>query len=144
MIPTFARPARVLVAEDDLDMRSGIACSLRHDGYEVVEAQDGGELLEEIGDELLSAHAVRPDLIVSDICMPGNSGLEVLAGLRKAEWQTPVILITALADDETRAKAARLGASAVFVKPFEIDDLRTAVMLTLTRARRRGAGGGPR
>jgi DNA-binding response OmpR family regulator len=131
----FARPARVLVAEDDQEMRSLIVSSLRRDGYDVVESETGDALLEEIGDELLRAHAVRPDLIVSDIRMPGSSGLDVLSGLRRAAWETPVILITAFGDDDTHKKAKRLGASAVFDKPFDVDDLRTAVMVTLMRDR---------
>ena len=60
--------------------------------------------------------------------MPGFTGLEVLAGLRDANWHTPILLITAYGSDETYEEAARLGASGVFDKPFDIDDLRTAVL----------------
>jgi DNA-binding NtrC family response regulator len=66
-------------------------------------------------------------LIISDVRMPGVSGLDVLATLRREDWSTPVILMTAFGDLETRAEARRLGAKALFDKPFDVDDLRTAV-----------------
>ena len=130
MRPGVRRP-RVLLAEDDDDIRSVIAAILRWDGYEVVEASNGAELLERVGDLLLAAEkgdAPTADLIVSDVRMPGFSGLTVLAGLREADDKTPFVLITAYADDDTLDKARRAGVDAVFRKPFDVDDLRTAVI----------------
>jgi len=132
-----ARPARVLLAEDDTELRTLLATCLRQDGYCVVEAKDGDELLQEIGDGLLAAYSVRPDLIVSDIRMPGRSGIDVLAGLRDAAWETPVVLVTAFGDEETHARAKALGATAILDKPFDVDDLRTVVLLHLSRSWRR-------
>lgn len=120
------RPGRILVAEDDDDMRSMLASALRRDGYEVIEVETGDRLLQELGTELLDGSTTRPDLIVSDIRMPGCTGIEVLAGLRRADWATPVILITAFPDGHTHSDATRLGAL-VFDKPFDLDDLRVAV-----------------
>ncbi len=121
------RPVRIVVAEDDDEMRTLLASALRRDGYEVIEVNTGDQLLHELGNELLQPSTMRPDLIVSDIRMPGCTGIEVLAGLRRADWATPVILITAFPDGETHSEATRLGAT-VFDKPFDIDDLRTAVV----------------
>jgi DNA-binding response OmpR family regulator len=123
------RPPRVLLAEDDAELRRFLATTLRRDGYEVIEAKNGDELLSLIGSQILSP-LDRPaiDLVVSDIRMPGQSGLRVLASLRRADWGTPVVLITAFGDRETHEEARRLGAVAVFDKPFDIDDLRTVVM----------------
>jgi DNA-binding response OmpR family regulator len=120
---------RVLLAEDDQEMRTLLVSTLRRDGYEVLEAQDGKELLGLITDQILEAKG-RPgiDLIVSDIRMPGLSGMNILAGLRKVDWATPVLLITAFGDKETHTEAKRMGAVAVFDKPFDLDDFRTAVM----------------
>jgi len=120
-------PSTIFLAEDDDDMRSLISLSLQSDGYEVVEAKDGAELL----DLLASASASpmkRPDIIVSDVLMPCYSGLGVLAALHKSAWNIPVILITARRDDGVVNDAMRLGASAVVRKPFDIDDLRTAIL----------------
>jgi len=117
----------VMVAEDDDDIRAMIAAVLRRDGYDVVEAKNGADLLDQIG-SLLFLRFAPPDLIVSDIRMPGFSGLQVLAGLRSADWHTPIVLITAYGGDGVYEEAKKLGADAVFGKPFDIDDLRTVVL----------------
>lgn len=122
------RIRRVLLAEDDAALRRLLAEVLRQDGYEVVEARDGVELLAEI-DATLVARWERSDafVVVADVHMPGFSGLDVLAVLRCAHCATPVILITAFGDAETREEAHELGAVAVFDKPFNLDDLRAAL-----------------
>jgi DNA-binding response OmpR family regulator len=121
-------PPRVLLAEDDHDMRALLAETLRREGYEVIEARDGTQLLHFIARLLLSGNlADPPDLIISDVLMPGQNGLDVLVELRRADWRIPVILITAFGDEELHGEAARWGASAVLDKPFELDDLRRAV-----------------
>jgi CheY-like chemotaxis protein len=117
----------VLVAEDDPDIRHLMALGLRCDGYKVVEVKDGAQLLERVASSMLEREYDPPDLIVSDVRMPGFSGLTILAGLRSAGWTTPVILVTAWASDELREHAHQLHA-ALLEKPFDVDDLRTAVM----------------
>ena len=67
-------------------------------------------------------------LLISDIRMPGKNSLDVLAGIRWADWSLPVILITAFADAKTNAEARRLGAAMVFDKPFELKELRTLAL----------------
>ncbi len=120
-------PSTIFLAEDDDDMRTLIATSLQADGYEVIEAKDGAELLDLLAGAT-SSPMQRPDIIVSDVLMPGYSGLGVLAALHKSAWKVPVILITARRDESVVADAKRLGASAVVHKPFDIDDLRTAIL----------------
>jgi CheY-like chemotaxis protein len=122
-------PPRVLLAEDDAEMRELVASSLRRDGFEVVELRDGGELFDHIGISWVGPpdHR-RPDLVISDVRMPGFSGLEILDILRQADWALPVILITAFGDADLHQEAQRLGAAAVFDKPFDLDDLRTAAI----------------
>jgi DNA-binding response OmpR family regulator len=121
-------PPRILVAEDDVEVRCLVAAALREDGYEVVEALDGGRLLVQVA-AAYGRHGrkVACDVIVSDIRMPVCSGLEVLEGLRKAQCTTPVILMTAFGDEATREYVTSLRA-VLFDKPFDVDDLRTAVM----------------
>jgi DNA-binding response OmpR family regulator len=124
----------VLLAEDDAEVRRLLTQALRRDGYDVIAVSTGEELL-----GLLSASEEAapprdpPDLIVSDIRMPGLSGLEVLAILKRGEGSPPVILITAFGDAETHAKASRMGATFVFDKPFELSDLRSAITSVLRR-----------
>jgi CheY-like chemotaxis protein len=128
------QPARVLVAEDDSELRTLIVMALREDGYQVTEAVDGNELLDGIADSIMDDGRVGAfDLIVSDIQMPGFTALDILAGLRRTLSHTPVILITAFGDPLVRHKAERLGAVCVFDKPFDISDLRSAVVHALAR-----------
>ncbi|WP_437324805.1 response regulator [Sorangium sp. So ce381] len=118
---------RVLLAEDDRELRLLLATALRRDGYEVLEAHDAKHLLELMGEALVSGNGAPVDVVVSDIRMPGASGLDLLAGLRRDDWTTPVVLITAFGDPETHAEAYRLGADAVLDKPLDVDDLRLVV-----------------
>jgi two-component system response regulator (stage 0 sporulation protein F) len=116
---------RVLLAEDDPDMRALVRAALMADGHDVIEAANGREAL-----DLLSPlyGALRPpDVIVTDVRMPGLSGLLLASGLRACGCTTPIIIISAHCDG-LREQARRVGADAVFAKPFEVDDLRTAVM----------------
>ena len=131
-------PARLLLAEDDLELRELLAYVLRADGHEVVEARDGNELL-----AILSKGLERTQdpfaLVVSDVRMPGLTAFDVLTRLQRALADTPVILITAFGDQTTHLRAQRMGASRVFDKPFDFDDLRAAVLETLHQQRRRAS-----
>jgi len=123
------RPIRVMLAEDDADLRRLLACILRKDGYEVIEVKDGTELVDQMASSLLDVGSLEPiDLLISDIRMSGWTGLQVLASIRDTDWAFPVILITGYRDSIALTEASRLGATAGFLKPFAINDLRTAVL----------------
>jgi CheY-like chemotaxis protein len=125
-----ASMTHVLLAEDDHEVRRLLAGALRQQGYRITEADSGPTLLEQLWKRAASKSSF--DLIISDIRLPGITGLEVLQALRtradpRDEYrpqlhETPIILITAFGDAEVHRGAARLGAI-VFDKPFEIDDL---------------------
>ena len=115
---------KVIVAEDHPAMRRMIANVLRRVGYDVVEVGDGATLWEEMHAGLLDEDNPRPaDLVISDVRMPGFSGLEALGLIRAMSWATPVILMTAFGDQDTHAEASRLGAVKVFNKPFDVKEL---------------------
>jgi len=119
---------RALLAEDDPAMRGLLAATLRSEGFEVLEAQNGRELTLLIDTCVLAGDDDDGvDLIVSDIRMPGPDGLKALARLRRRDGSTPVVLVTAFSDEATRTEARRLGAVALLDKPFELDELRTVV-----------------
>jgi len=138
--------ARVLVAEDDDELRWLITRTLRKSGFDVIEARDGTALLDRAGEMILHDHTLSGiDLIVSDIRMPGWSGLDVLAGLKHSGVRVPMVLITAFGDDKTHDQAARLGAVAVVDKPFDMDQLCDVVLTSIqwkSRAPRAGNDAG--
>jgi DNA-binding response OmpR family regulator len=126
--------AHILLAEDDAEFRSLLALVLAGDGYAVEQVSDGAAMLKRVGER------GALDLIIADIRMPGPSGLDVVSRLRRRGNRIPVIMVTAL-DDETTQRRARSLAAAVFHKPFELDDLRMAVLNALTHGGGESAAG---
>jgi CheY-like chemotaxis protein len=118
---------KVFVADDDDELRALVVETLRADGYTVVEARDGNELLSMLSDTVVDPET-RPDIVVTDVRMPNLSGLGVLEQLKLARIDLPVVMMTGFAPESVRIVAKRLGAVGVLSKPFDVDDLRTAVM----------------
>lgn len=125
-------PPRVLVAEDDRDLRDMLVEILSFEGYDVQEAKDGGRLLVALTSSATCGYADGLDLLVSDICMPICTGIQIVESLRAAHCGVPVILITGSVDDRTRFQAARLGA-VLLQKPFTLAELTNAVAELLQR-----------
>lgn len=129
--------SRVLVAEDDREMRRLVVEALRKDGHDIIEAADGGALLARLAeayDHDASLHDV--DLIVSDVWMPMRNGLELVENLFAARWRIPCVLMTAFGDDRMRRRAEAVGAT-LLEKPLSMDLLR----VTVGRLARRAAPG---
>jgi CheY-like chemotaxis protein len=126
-IKESARRPRVLLAEDDADMRRLVDLVLRMAGYNVVEADSGVMLLRRL--ELAAVRGGRPayDAIVSDVYMPDLTALEVLEALQSRDVTIPIVLITAYGTDDTRAEARSLGVVDVLEKPLDWSALRSAV-----------------
>ena len=114
-----------MLAEDDYEMRQLLTGMLRNAGYSVVECPDGIAMLTHLAAFLLPQDCGHEEihLVISDIRMPGISGLEVLEGKPHARAFPPMILITAFGDNETHARAAKYGAVAILDKPFDVDEL---------------------
>ena len=132
-----ARPL-VLVADDDEDIRELVSFRLSRSGYEVVTACDGEEAL------ALAAKS-PPDLAVIDVSMPGLGGLEVTRALRAAPAtaSTPILLLTARAQDADVEIGLAAGADDYVVKPFSPEDLaqRVASLLHIAFASSMAAPG---
>jgi CheY-like chemotaxis protein len=133
---SVGRRCRILLAEDDPELRALVALALQQDGFEVVEVEDGSALLDRLAEAALSENdADAFDLLVSDIRMPGYTALEVLIGMRQQLTRTPVMLVTAFGDAKLHDRALRLGAAVVLNKPFSLDALRENVARLLARKR---------
>lgn len=121
------RASVIVLAEDHEDTRQLVASTLRKEGYEVVEVEDGASL-----DFFLSAmyggDREHPLLILSDVRMPGLNGLDVVAHVRDWDPTVPIVLFSAYSDSSTRRRAKRLGVSAFLPKPFSMEDLRRTVL----------------
>lgn len=126
-------PPLVLVVEDDREMRRLLVMVMRSEGWHVLEASDGTEAAATLQACIGTDRRFVPDLVVTDVRLPGLSGLDVLTRLRLRDRITPVLVITAFGDDETHARARRLGAADVLDKPFHLDELRRAVRRLVNR-----------
>ena len=112
---------RILLAEDDEEMRRLLASAMRKKRYEVVEVADGKELIDQISESILSGEPF--DCVVTDVRMPRLTGTQALRFIKDAGIEVPVIVITAFGDNVTRVDVWLLGAAAVLDKPFEVEDL---------------------
>lgn len=120
-------PSRILLAEVDDAMRIHLAVELRNRGYKVTECPTGTQLLERLKYFAIRKEPAVFDLIICDIRMPSATGLEVLEVLHRHEDFPPIVLIAAFVDEEVYLNAQRLEASAIFVKPYKLEDLLTKV-----------------
>jgi DNA-binding NtrC family response regulator len=122
------RVPRILLAEDDYELRRLLSEVLREAGYDIVEAKDGHQLRDRLDySRLLFEDRYDFDLIVSDIRMPGLTGLDALSSLPRRVVVPPVILITAFGDRDAFRQAAAIGAIAFFDKPIDLDEFRRFV-----------------
>lgn len=123
-LPTAAVPTlipHVLLAEDDLNLRRLISMGLRREGYSVVEAVDGREVLEVLANRSLGRCALVGAIM--DVRMPGHSGLMILRALAHARDRLPVVMMTAFGDEPTHRRAREYGARDVLDKPVTMGAL---------------------
>lgn len=118
--------ARVLVVDDDLTVREVVVSYLRAAGHDVVEAGDGEEAL-------ALAAAQAPQLVVLDLMLPGIGGLDVCRRLRET-GDVPVIMLTALGEEQDRVLGLEVGADDYVTKPFSPRELVLRVDSVLRRA----------
>ncbi|MDG0889645.1 response regulator transcription factor [Paracholeplasma manati] len=118
---------RILYAEDNLQIRTITTERLIKDGFSVDSTKDGEQAM----DYLNSTHY---DLVILDIMMPKMNGLEVLSWLRKAEKDTPVIMLTAKDSIQDKIYGLDLGADDYVIKPFSYDELLARIKAILRRS----------
>jgi len=120
--------ARILIVDDEANARTALVELLRDDGYVVELAGDGLEALDK-------AAELAPDLVLTDLKMPGMSGLELLARLREGDPDLPVVVMTAFGEVENAVSAMRSGASDYLVKPLNVTELGAVIERELEQRR---------
>lgn len=111
---------KILVVDDEEEMRLALKEALTRKGYSVELASDGAQALEKMG-------AKGYGMVISDMRMPGAGGMEVLKGVKKADPNTPVLLVTAFGTVEKAVEAVKLGAVDFILKPFTLEALEMTV-----------------
>ena len=119
----------ILVVEDDLDIRELISFNLQNEGHQVFEAKDGEAGIDKAREKL-------PDLILLDLMLPGIQGLDVWRIIKsdKETKETPIIMVTALGQEEDIVKGLETGADDYITKPFSIKVLIARVNAVLKRS----------
>jgi DNA-binding response OmpR family regulator len=128
------RASRILLVDDEQAILTLLSYPLRKDGYEVVQAEDGGEALNRFAES-------RFDLVVLDVMMPKLDGLEVCRRLR-AHSAVPIIMLTAKAEEIDKVLGLELGADDYITKPFSMREFRSRVKAALRRAEMGAPTGG--
>ncbi len=122
--------AKILVVDDKELMRDSVATILGRKGHAVIGAPDGETALAKLAEK-------KPAVVVTDLQMPGMSGIELLAAIRRIDEDLPVVLMTAYATIETAVEAMREGAFDYVTKPFSGDELMIAVDRAIEHGRLR-------
>jgi two-component system phosphate regulon response regulator PhoB len=134
MVPasTTAKP-KVLVVEDETDIRDLLTFNLRQQGYDVAAAESGGAALDELG-------PFSPDLVILDLMLPDMTGIEVCRRIRGRDRkpQPSVIMLTAKGEEIDRVVGFEVGADDYVVKPFSMRELLLRVRARLVEASTRG------
>lgn len=120
--------AKILIAEDDPNIRLGLMATLESDGYEVTSASDGAQALKVFAQSTY-------DLVVLDVMMPKVSGYDVCRTLRAQGCRVPVLFLTAKSEEVDKVVGLRLGADDYVSKPFGVHELLARLEALLRRSR---------
>ncbi|MBN1094135.1 response regulator transcription factor [Blastococcus sp. TML/M2B] len=118
--------ARLLVVDDEPNIRELLSASLRYAGFEVATAADGQQAL-------ALAETFRPDLLVLDVMMPGLDGFGVVRRMRESGRRTPVLFLTARDAAEDKVSGLTLGGDDYVTKPFSLDEVIARIRAVLRR-----------
>jgi DNA-binding response OmpR family regulator len=122
------RPTKVLIADDDLEILNLTRSLMRRRGFDVLEASDGDEAMRQLLEN-------RPELVILDVMMPGQSGWEVCRSIRETESlkNIGVIMLTGVGHRMNEMTSPLYGADGYLDKPFEFDDLDALVTEVLAK-----------
>lgn len=118
---------KLLLVDDEENLRSMLTAALRHHGYDVVAVADGRQALDARAD-------ARPDLVVLDVMLPDVDGFEVCRRMRAEGDHTPVLFLTARDGTEDKVRGLTLGGDDYLVKPFSLEELVARCQALVRRA----------
>lgn len=118
---------RILIAEDDPNLRQGLVDLLSSDNYKVSAAADGAEALQLYQQQ-------TPDLLLLDLMMPEKSGYDVCREIRRENSKVPIIMLTAKGEEIDKVLGLELGADDYITKPFGLHELRARIAAVLRRS----------
>ncbi len=124
--PKLVPMSKILVAEDDADIRQALQRILAYEGYKVTTVNDGAAALEALSE-------VEPDCVVLDVMMPFVDGLTVCRRMRERGDRTPVMMLTAKEEVRDRVAGLDAGADDYLPKPFDLDELLARIRALLRR-----------
>src|SRR5512133_3178649 len=123
---TINKNRRILVGEDELEVRAYLEMAVKCLGYSVELAQDGEEVL-----ACLQSPGVQPDAVLLDLMMPNRDGLETLKEIRRISDSLPVIVVSGASSTMNVVSAMRYGATDFLCKPVSHEDLEKAITRVL-------------
>lgn len=112
---------KIFLVDDDFQLRDSLAVFLDESGFEVAEASNGAQAIQAIFD-------FRPDLLITDVMMPGMSGLSVLEKMKERCPQMKIVVMSGLNDKSTREKVMKLGAFTFLHKPVNLEQIEEQVL----------------
>lgn len=121
---------KILIAEDNAHIRNGLMEVLAHEGYRPIAAENGVQALALYRQQ-------QPDFIILDIMMPELDGYKVCREIRKHDWQTPIIFLSAKDEEIDRVIGLELGADDYISKPFGIHEMRARIKTIVRRCLRK-------
>ncbi len=119
---------RIVVIDDEVNAATALEALLREDGYEVEKAHDARA-------GLLVLERMEPDIVLTDVRMPGMDGIELLAKVKQLRPETMVVVMTAYGTVKTAVKAMKLGAEDFLSKPIDVEELEVVLQKTLEKKR---------
>jgi DNA-binding response OmpR family regulator len=121
------KPIRILVAEDDSNILTGLVDTLESEGYRVTGVEDGEQVLELFQQS-------NYDLVILDIMMPGKSGYDICRSIRLKDATVPIMMLTAKSEEIDKVVGFQLGADDYMTKPFGVHELLARIMAMLRRS----------
>lgn len=122
---------KILIIEDEANIRELVKYNLESEGYDVIEGEDGIK-------GMALVYTEKPDLILLDIMLPGKNGYEICFELRSEGITVPIIMVTAKSEEIDKVKGLEFGADDYISKPFGIGELMARVKAVLRRYRING------